>query len=287
MRVEALIRMMDALDLMEQKMEQKLDIEEISRAACSSPFHFQRMFHMLTGMTVAEYMRKRKLTLAAQELASSSSKVLDVALKYGYDSPESFSKAFRKLHGISPSDARGSEISLKAFPRITFHLSLKGDKEMDYRIVDKEAFTILGKSFETTCKDGEQTRQIPRFWEECHQNGTIAKLSSVASDGILMGICDMPPGQEYLTYTIASNVHADEQADGFISRTIPALTWAIFTSTGPIPGAIQSVFSRIFQEWFPGTGYEHAGGPEIEVYLPGDVTADTYQCEVWIPVVKK
>jgi AraC family transcriptional regulator len=129
--------MKDALDLMEKKMEEPLDIEEIAKAAYSSPFHFQRMFHMLTGMTVAEYMRKRKLTLAAQELAMSSSKVVDVAFKYGYDSPESFSKAFRKIHGIAPSEARNSGVSLKAFPRISFHISLKGDKDVDYRIVQR------------------------------------------------------------------------------------------------------------------------------------------------------
>jgi AraC family transcriptional regulator len=174
-------RMKNALDLMEKKLDERLDIEEIAKAAYASPFHFQRMFLMLTGMTVAEYIRKRKLTLAAQELATSSSKVLDVAFKYGYDSPESFSKAFRKIHGITPSEARNPGVSLKAFPRITFHLSLKGDKEMDYRIVEKEAFTVIGKSIRVTCQDGEHTRQIPKFWEKCHRNGTIAKLASIGT----------------------------------------------------------------------------------------------------------
>lgn len=128
--MEWLVRMKDALDLMERKMEEQLDIGEIAKVAYSSPFHFQRMFHMLTGVTVAEYIRKRKLTLAAQELAISSAKVLDVALKYGYDSPESFSKAFRKLHGITPSAAREPGAQLKAFPRISFHLSLKSSGMM-------------------------------------------------------------------------------------------------------------------------------------------------------------
>jgi predicted transcriptional regulator YdeE len=151
----------------------------------------------------------------------SSSKVLDIALKYGYDSPESFSKAFRKIHGITPSEARNSGVSLKAFPRISFHLSLKGDKDVDF------------------------------------------------------------------SYMIASKADVTSPAEGFALSTIPATTWAIFTSVGSIPGAIQNMFGRIYQEWFPATGYEHSGAPEMEVYLPGDITAEDYRCEVWIPIVKK
>jgi AraC family transcriptional regulator len=179
-------------------------------------------------------------------------------------------------------------VSLKALPRISFHLSLKGDKDMDYRIVEKEAFTVVGKSVRVTCRDGEHLRQIPRFWEECHQDGTTAKLGSVSTDGNLLGIClDMGPDQEEFTYMIACRTDQSTPAEGYSLRTIPASTWAIFTSIGPIPGAIQDVFGRIFQEWFPATGYEHAEAPELEVYPPGDVTADDYRCEVWIPIVKK
>ncbi|MCD9024716.1 AraC family transcriptional regulator [Cohnella silvisoli] len=288
MRLDWLIRMKDALDLMELKMEERLDIEEIAKAAYVSPFHFQRMFHMITGMTIAEYTRKRKLTLAAQELAMTSSKVLDVALKYGYDSPESFSKAFRKIHGISPSEARNSGVSLKAFPRISFHLSLKGDKDMDYRIVEKEAFTVIGKSIQTTWEDGKQTRQIPKFWEECHRDGTVAKLSSIGNEGNLFGIClNMQPEKGDFSYMIACQTDLTSGKEGLSLRTIPASTWAIFPSIGPLPGAIQGVFARIFQEWFPATGYEHSGAPELEVYPLGDTTAENYRCEVWIPIVKK
>lgn len=144
--MEWLNKMMDAINYMEMNMEGQLDIKDIAKAACSSPFHFQRMFHMMTGFTVAEYIRNSKLTLAAQELAILSNiRVIDVALKYGYDSPESFAKAFRRAHGITPSAARGPGANLKAFPCISFHLSLKGDKDMDYRIIQKEAFKVIGK----------------------------------------------------------------------------------------------------------------------------------------------
>lgn len=283
-------RMKDALDLMERNMEGRLDIEEIAKAAYSSPFHFQRMFQMLTGMTVAEYMRKRKLTLAAQELALSSSKVIDVSLKYGYDSPESFAKAFRKVHGISPSEARSPGVSLKAFPRISFHLSLKGDKDMDYRIVEQEAFNVIGKTIRTTCQDNQQTRDIPVLWGACHQDGTVAKLASIGKDNNVLGITlDMQTGKDEFTYMVASQTEADAAslAEGLASATIPASTWVVFTSVGPAPSAIQNTFCRIYQEWFPATGYEHSGGPEMEVYLPGDVMAEDYRCEIWIPIVKK
>lgn len=286
--MDALIRMREAIDAMERRMEERLDMEEIAKVAYMSPFHFQRMFHMITGMTVAEYTRKRKLTLAAQELALTAAKVVEIALKYGYDSPESFTKAFRKIHGIPPSEARQPGVPLKAFPRISFHLSLKGDQDMDYRIVEKEAFTVVGKSIEVTCKDGEQSREIARQWQACHADGTIAKLGSVAAGGLLLGVClDMKPETGDLTYMIAAEADPAKLGAGYSQRTIPASAWAVFTAVGPVPGSIQSMFGRIFQEWFPGTGFEHSGAPEMEVYPPGDTTADDYQCEIWIPIVKK
>ncbi|WP_274364778.1 AraC family transcriptional regulator [Paenibacillus thermotolerans] len=279
--MDGLQRMNEALEYMENHMDQPLPIEEIAKAAYLSPFHFQRMFHMLTGMTVAEYMRKRKLTLAANELATSSVKVVDVALKYGYDSPEAFAKAFRKLHGISPSEARQSGVHMKAFPRISFQVSLKGDKEFLYRIEDKEAFTVAGKSVQLNYENPKRSRSW--FWGECSRDGTLAKLTAMRSTllGITMDIKDD------FAYMIACKADGSAPVDGLSLQEIPASTWAIFTSVGPLPQAIQSVFHRVYQEFFPATGYEHSGAPELEVYLPGDSKTEDYRCEVWIPVVKK
>ncbi|WP_207671378.1 AraC family transcriptional regulator [Paenibacillus cymbidii] len=286
--MEALMRMKEALDWLERRMEERLDIEEMARTATMSPFHFQRMFHMLTGVTIAEYVRRRKLTLAAQELAATSGKVLDVALKYGYDTPESFAKAFRRLHGISPSEARQPGVSLKAYPRISFHLSLKGDKEMDYRMEDKAAFPVIGRSRRMTCEGGSNLRDIPAFWGECEQDGTLAALGAASRTGTLLGVClDMQPGQGDFTYLIGCESEASAAPAGCETRTIAAYTWAIFAAVGTLPESIQSTIGRIYQEWFSATGYEHAGGPELEVYPPGDTTATDYRCEVWVPVVKK
>ncbi|MFD1773225.1 AraC family transcriptional regulator [Paenibacillus rhizophilus] len=285
--MEWLNRMKDALDYMERHMTEPVNMDEIAKTACSSPFHFQRMFNMLTGVTIAEYIRKRRLTLAAQELAMTPVRVLDVALKYGYDSPEAFAKAFRKAHGITPSAAREPGNSLKAFPRLSFHLSLKGDKEMEYRIVQQEGFSVVGKKMETSCREGENLRQIPLFWKKCNEDGTYDKLVEVGGGKDMLGICaEVNHEQETLSYWIAVKSEAPAP-EGFSSTVIPAATWAVFSSIGPMPNAIQSVWARIFQEWFPGTGYEHAGGPEFELYPPGDPSGDDYRCEVWIPVMKK
>ncbi|QUL56668.1 AraC family transcriptional regulator [Paenibacillus tritici] len=286
--MEWLIRMKNALDYMESKMTEPLRIEEIAAVAYVSPFHFQRMFSMLTGVTVADYIRKRRLTLAAQELAVSKLRVLDVALKYGYDSPESFAKAFRKAHGITPSAARESGVQLKAFPRLSFQLSLKGDQEMDYKIVNKEAFTVIGKSMEVTTKDGENFRRIPQFWDECNADGTSDKLVEFAPSGEWLGICmNMDMEKEMLSYWIGVEADASTDPQGYETTVVPAASWAVFKSEGALPHAIQNVWQRIFQEWFPGTGYEHTGGPEFELYPPGDTSAEDYVCEVWIPVMKK
>lgn len=285
--MEWLERMNKALIYLDGCMEKEVNIEEAARLAYSSTFHFQRLFHALTGFTVAEYVRKRRLTLAAQELAAGSGRVLDVALKYGYDTPESFSKAFRKVHGISPSAAREPGVSLKAFPRLSFHISLKGDKDMNYKIMDKEAFQVIGKSIRVTTRDGENLRRIPAFWQEVMQDGTHDRLSALAGKMGLLGICmDFDQQQEMITYLIAIEKPEGPTPEGFEEREMPASTWAVFESVGVLPQAIQKVWERIFSEWFPATGYEHAGGPELEVY-PDGPNDENYRCEVWVPIIKK
>lgn len=286
--VEWLDRMRDAIDLIEDSITRDIQIDEIAKRAYSSPYHFQRMFHMLTGITVREYIRSRRLTLAAQELAVSGSKVIDVALKYGYDSPESFAKAFRKAHGISPSEARFHGAELKAYPRISFHLAIKGDKEMDYKILNRESFRIVGKSLQVSMVDGENQREIPKFWEACHADGTVASLARHGAGKDLLGICmNIDHDTQMLTYLIAVEHSGDTVIDpSWITAEVPAATWAVFTSIGPMPHAIQDVWRRIFEEFFPSTGYQHGDGPELEVYPDGDAYAEGYRCEVWIPVVK-
>ncbi|MCW3061123.1 MAG: AraC family transcriptional regulator [Capsulimonas sp.] len=285
---------MGALEYLEAHLDGECDVSEAARVTCSSTFHFQRMFFMLTGVTVAEYVRKRRLSLAAQELAASNIKVIDAALKYGYETPEAFCKAFRKAHGLTPSAARRSGARLKVFPRLSFQISLKGDQEMDYRIVEKPGFKVIGKALRVSTKDGENMKVIPKFWNQTMQDGDVGRLGMLASpSGVvgdaILGVCtEFQSDQQEFTYLIAVEKGEAPPPEDFVEKEIPAATWAVFDSVGGLPDAIQKVWGRIFSEFFPSTGFEHAeGGPELEVYPGGDVAADDYKCEVWVPVVKK
>ncbi len=286
--MEWLERMNRAVDYMEGRLAEEFDVEEAARAACSSTFHFQRLFHVITGVTVSEYMRRRRLTLAAQELASGHARVIDAALKFGYDTPESFSKAFRKMHGVSPSAVRAPGVHLKAFPRLSFQIFLKGEKDMDYRITEKKAFKVVGKGIRVSCKEGENFKRVPRFWEESGKDGTMERMSALAGPMGMFGICmEFDPPQEEFTYMIAVERPKGTVPADFVEKEIPAASWAVFDSVGPMPGAIQEVWKRVFSEWLPATGYEHADAPELEVYPLGNTSAADYRCEVWVPIIKK
>lgn len=291
--MEWLERMNKALQYMEDNISSEISIEEAARIACCSSYHFQRMFSFITGVTLAEYIRHRRLTMAALELQSGSEKIIDLALKYGYESPDAFTRAFQKLHGVTPSAAREPGVKLKAYPRISFQISVKGDKDMDYRIVDKPAFKVIGKGIRVSVKDGENIRRIPEFWWECYQSGFSTELEKMADKDAVtgeskLGVCiEQGPEPDEFTYFIGIENTKGAIPDGFTEKDIPAATWVIFESVGSMPDAIQNLNKRIYSEWFPTTGYERAGEFDMEVYPPGDADDENYRCEVWIPIVKK
>jgi AraC family transcriptional regulator len=279
--------MNNALCYIEEHLTEETDIKAAARAAASSPFHFQRMFHMLTGLTVADYIRRRRLTLGAQELAAKKCRVIDAALKYGYDSPESFSKAFKKLHGISPAEARNPGARLKAFPKLSFHISVKGDRDMDYSILEKQGFEVAGVIKRISTKDGVNFVEVPAFWDECMKDGSFDKVCALANGGCIYGMCfDFAEDQTQFDYMIAADSKG-AVPEGLVRRSVPAATWAVFRAVGPVSSAVQDVTKRIFSEWFPSTGYEHEDAPELEVYPDGDTGAADYCTEIWIPVKKK
>lgn len=291
--MEWLNSMTRAIAYLEDNMTQPLNMEQAAAAAYSSPFHFQRLFHILMGVTVAEYVRRRRLTLAAQELLSGE-KVLDVALKYCYQTPESFAKAFKSLHGVSPMAAREPGVALKAFPRLSFHITVIGAVEMEYSIIHKAAFKVMGKTTPITTKNGENFKLVPGFWETCMTDGTDEKLCEQVGKMGMLGICmDFSQEMEQFTYMIAVEDNGNVPS-GMTSVEIPEADWAVFPCIGPMPDAMQQVWKRIFSEWFPATGYEHDDKPELEVYPPqcndgrsDDTQAENYRSEVWIPIKKK
>lgn len=276
--------MTNAIDYIEAHLLEPVEYDDIAREAGASTFHFMRLFNILTGYTVGEYIRNRRLTLAGRELSLSSAKVLDVALKYGYETHESFTKAFRQYHGITPSAAKKPEAPLKSIGKLSIQVILKGDRVLNYKLIEKEAFTVIGKKKHVTCKNGENFTIVPEFCHQCSIDGTCAALEKLVVDEMgVMGICANFKDEEF-DYFEAVTHKGGEVPGEFELLEIPNLTWAVFEAVGPIPGAIQDVWKRIFSEWFPTSEYEHADGPELEVYEKGDMNKPDYKSYVWIPV---
>lgn len=278
-----------AIDYMEDHLTERMEMKDIAAEAGFSPFHFMRMFTMLTGLTVGEYIRNRRLTLAGQTLSFSEEKVVDVALRYGYETHEAFSKAFRRFHGVSPSQAREQGTRLKSVGKLSIQITLKGDTTMNYQIIEKESFRVVGKKVTVHNRDEESFKIIPSFCQTCAEDGTLAQLEALGVDEMgVMGICaNFRENGEVFDYYEAVTDTGKTIPEEMETLDVPRSTWAVFESVGPIPKAIQDVWKRIFSEWFPSSPYEHANAPEIEVYEKGDMTKPDYRSYVWIPVIKK
>ena len=270
--------MQASIDFIEGHLTESLDIGEIAGKAALSPFYFQRIFGALCGMTAGEYIRARRMTLAAQELASSEIRVIDAAMRYGYDSPDSFAKAFQRFHGIAPSAAREPGAPLRSFAPLHIKITLEGGKMLDYRIVEKAPFTIVGfkRRFNTdTCYE-----EIPKFWNEWTRD--MHGLKGV------FGVCfDEKDGREF-DYWIADNyVPWEEIPEGCETKVIPGGLWAEFLCKGPLPQSLQSVNTQIWSEWLPNLkGYALAGNYSLEVYSPPAENPEDTESYIWIPLKK-
>lgn len=276
------------MDYIEDNLDSTIDPESAARLAACSTYHFHRMFAYITGVTLGEYIRRRRMTAAAFEMIHGGAKVIDLALKYGYDSPTAFNRAFRGVHGVSPSEARREGIRLTAFPRLTFTVSIKGEEAMKYRIVKKDTFRIVGYATREPMTMEDCFEKVPFFWQEVAAKNGIPRLCELMEGkepGGILGVsaCD---GGEFSGYFIA--VATDQAApEGMTEYLVPATTYAVFECLGPLPNTIQQVQQRIISEWLPTSGYEYAAAPDIEVYPEGDQQSEHYYSEVWLPIVKK
>lgn len=178
-----------ALEYIERHLEDELELSKIAENAACSPFYFQRIFGLLCGMTLGEYIRNRRLAIAGSELSKTDSKVIDVAFKYGYDSPESFTRAFTKFHGVTPSQVKKGGCVLRSFSPLSVNLILKGGISMNYKIVKKEAFYVLEKVSRHSVNDEENRKSIPAFWTQCHRDGTVCSLARETKEDYVLGIC--------------------------------------------------------------------------------------------------
>ncbi|MED3995630.1 AraC family transcriptional regulator [Peribacillus frigoritolerans] len=290
--MDSLKNMNGAIKFIEENLTNEIDFKEVARLAYCSEYHFKRMFSFLAGISLSEYIRRRRLTLAAFELKNSNIKVIDIAIKYGYSSPDSFARAFQHLHGITPSEARSNGHSLKAYPPMSFQLSIKGGSEMNYRIEEKEAFHIIGIKKRVPIIFNGVNPEIASMWKSLDEKtiNELKNLSNVEPLGLLSASANFSEGRleekgELDHYIGAATTR--ECPDNLTQLNVDASTWAVFEAVGPFPETLQNVWGRIYSEWFPSSNYEQREGPEILWNENKDITSPTFRSEIWIPVIKK
>lgn len=276
-----------AIQYVEDHITDELTVDMVADHVNISSFYFQKGFAMLCGFTISEYIRNRRLALAGNDLATGDERIIDIAMKYGYDSPDSFARAFSRFHGVPPTAARKDRVMLKSFAPLKIKLTLEGGYLMDCRIEKKEAFTVIANA-KVFPYDGAK-ESVPQFWQEHYQTG---KGKTVMGEyGINI---DEKMGNDTFEYLIAdSYTEGKKVPEGFVTRTIPELTWAVFPSVGAMPDALQDVNTKIFTEWLPALKeYEFAAGYCVEMYddptkYPKGTQDEKYYCEIWIPVKQK
>ena len=270
-----------ALQYIERHLLDETDSVKVAKHVGLSRFYLERTFAALTGMSVSEYIRARRLTLAAQELLTDDQKVIDLALKYGYDTPESFTKAFSRFHGVTPTIARRMSTLLRCQNPLAISIKMEGVNLMNYKMEQMEAFKVVGAEQSFHMDSSQQ--EIPKFWEDFMKQGMYEKVVP------MFGICFDADEKGNFPYMIGEVLQPGKVVpEGMTVREIPAHLWARFACTGPMPGAIQDVTRQIYSEWLPTNGtYEVAQNVEIEMYSEGDTASANYYSEVWIPVKKK
>lgn len=293
-----LSKMNCALNYIEQNLTGDIDFEIVAQKACCSSYNFQRMFSFITDIPLAEYIRRRRLTQAALELQNSTIKVIDLALKYGYDSPISFTRAFQAVHGITPTSARDAGVTLKAYPRISFQISIKGEKGMDYRIETKEAFDVFGIEIIASLIGQQGYEKPSQLWERCQSNGEYDKLVQAAGElpsFVAQDLCKVHAACTYretevntFPYMMFAFVGKNSKTDGYKITHIPSQTYAIFPSHKfkweEFSTVLRDLQKRFYSEWLPTAEYEKVEGPDFELY--GGSEEEGY-IELWYPVEKK
>ncbi|HIS72977.1 MAG TPA: AraC family transcriptional regulator [Candidatus Scatomorpha pullicola] len=277
-------RLNEAVRYIEDNLTGEIEYEKLGQIACCSAYHFQRMFNYIAGVPLSEYIRRRKMSLAAVDIQGGEAKIIDVAAKYGYASPTAFNRAFQSVHGVSPSAVRSEGVAIKSFPPITIKVTVKGVEEMNYRIETRKAFRIVGKSFPLSREIERNFAEVPQMWQGAVEDGTIEKIVSLMNGeprGVL-GVSVCTDGEEWRYYIAVSS--AAEIDDALEEYVVPGCTWAVFPGSGT-GKSIQELEGRIVTEWLPTSGYEFTNGSDIEVYFEPNPENTAY--EVWIPVRKR
>lgn len=283
-----------AMAYIEDNLSKEIDFQMVAQLACCSEYHFRRLFSFLSGMTLSEYIRQRRLSQAALELCNADVKIIDVAMKYGYSSPDAFTRAFQGFHGVTPREAKTIGTALKAIPPMTFQLTIKGGSKMDYRIVEKEAFYIVGIKRRITLIYRGVNPDVKAMYLSLSKEDfrKLAQLSNMELEGIVNASVnfevDRFEGSSLDHFIgVATTIKPEGKWDVL---SVPASTWAVFTVEGTFPEALQTTWAKIASEWLVPqvSGYELNEGPELLCYNKDEyLDSSNFRCEIWIPVVKK
>lgn len=281
--MEWIERLNQSINYIEEHLTDEIDYEQLGKIACCSSYHYQRMFTYMAGIPLSEYIRRRKMSLAAVDLREKDVKIIDVSMKYGYSSPTAFNRAFQTIHGIAPSFIKNEGAMIKSFPPIKFNIIIKGEEGMNYRIENKEDFRILGVSMPLNNEVDKNFIEVPKMWQEMIQSGKVMELAKFM-DSQPMGVLGVSACNDAEQWKYFIAVASTKKDDKYEEYTVPAATWAIFSGEGN-GISIQELEKRIVTEWLPTSGYEYANAPDVEVYMSEDPS--NMKFEVWIPVIRK
>ncbi|WP_234124905.1 AraC family transcriptional regulator [Clostridium hydrogenum] len=276
-----------AIDYIENNLTNDISYDEAAKIACCSTYYFQRIFSYITGISLSEYIRRRRMTAAAFDLQGSGMKVMDIGLKYGYKSPTAFNRAFQSVHGISPTAARVPGALLNAYLPIKFSILVTGGDNMSYRIETKKAMRIVGVKIPLEEDMEKNQKTVPVFWSKMLKStlfSRICELTNKDPHGILGVTAYTNP--ENIYYYIAAPTDKPVPCD-MVEFEIPAATWAIFQCNGHFKESVQTIFKRFLTEWLPFSGYEYAELPDIEVYPLDANGSKSGHTEVWIAIKKE
>lgn len=277
----------NAIEYIENNLDKDISIDAAAQIACCSTYYFQRVFTYVAGISLSEYIRRRRMSQAAFELQKTDKKVLEIALKYGYSSPTAFNRAFQSVHGITPVAAKNIGSLLNAYPPIKFSVKVTGGTAMSYRIIEKAAMRIVGIRIPLVTDMEENQKLVPRFWKDTIENKQFLKILELADQkpsGIL-GITAYVNSQKIFYYIATSTTKTVPQ--NMYEFEIPASTWVVFENDGYFKEDVQNVFKRFYTEWLPFSGYKYAGVPDLEVYPIMSGNPLNGHSEVWIGIKKE
>lgn len=284
--MEWLRQLSRAIDYIEENLEGEISYDEAAKLACCSTYYFQRMFSYIAGISLSEYIRRRRMSLAAFELQASNIKVMDVGMKYGYQSPTSFNRAFQSVHGAAPTAARVKGTMLSAYPRISFSITVTGGDNMRYRIEQKEAFRVIGVRIALKEDSEYNFHMVPKFWKKMLDSPAYQEICCLSekNGSDIFGISSYEDPRNIYYYIAARSDRVVPK--GMTELEVPAATWAVFEGNDPYRDSIQSIFRRFLTEWLPFSNYEYAHLPDIEVYPMQTGNKMSSKAEIWIAVTK-